>query len=359
MKVAIIGIVGVPANYGGFETLVENLLDYKNSNVISYNIYCSRFHYKEKPKEYKGASLLYVPFKANGFQSILYDVICIIHAAFTAEKLLILGVSGCVILPFIRLFFHKKQIVVNIDGLEHRREKWGKLVRLFLKFSERIAVRFSNIVIADNKAIQDYIVQEYNKKASLIEYGGDNALVNGDSVVLNQINFVKNSYAFSVCRIEPENNIHIILNAFRDMPEHNIVIVGNWDNSVYGKSIFLDFIDTPNIKLLNPIYDFQKLNGLRQNARVYIHGHSAGGTNPSLVEAMMLELPIIAFDVLYNRETTENKAIYFKNSNDLAFIMMNSSDEQLMQNSIVMKSIANRRYVWKEVVKRYEMLIQN
>ena len=132
--------------------------------------------------------------------------------------------------------------------------------------------------------------------------------------VLNQFPFLSENYAFKVCRIEPENNVHLILEAFYKYPLLNIVLVGNWNNSVYGKQLKLQFESFENIYLLEPIYDQNILNQLRSNCYLYIHGHSAGGTNPSLVEAMYLELPIIAYDINYNRETTSNKALYFKDS---------------------------------------------
>jgi glycosyltransferase involved in cell wall biosynthesis len=178
MKVAIIGTVGLPANYGGFETLVENLITHKTNDSISYCVYCSSKNYAEKLREYKGARLVWLPLKANGIQSIPYDIISIVHAVFSSHRLLILGTSGCIVLPFIRLF-SRKHITVNIDGLEHRRQKWGKAARMFLKFSEGMAVRFANVVIADNKAIQDYVQSEYGKASQLIEYGGDHAIAIG------------------------------------------------------------------------------------------------------------------------------------------------------------------------------------
>ena len=116
-----------------------------------------------------------------------------------------------------------------------------------------------------------------------------------------------------VCRIEPENNVHVVLKAFAQLPEKTFVMVGNWNNSEYGKSMKADYGNYSNIHLLDPIYDQVKLDKLRSNCLVYIHGHSAGGTNPSLVEAMYLGRPVIAFDVSYNCVTTENKALYFKN----------------------------------------------
>ncbi|GHT59065.1 hypothetical protein FACS18945_5300 [Bacteroidia bacterium] len=166
----------------------------------------------------------------------------------------------------------------------------------------------------------------------------------------------KQSYAMSVCRIEPENNIHIILDAFSKMPDKNLVFVGNWEKTNYGRALKEKYSEYENITMLLPIYDIKKLNGLRANAAFYVHGHSAGGTNPSLVEAMSLGLPIVAFDVMYNQETTENKAIFFKDAVSLCRIIQNVSEEELSQNAENMKKISEQRYKWSIVVRKYEKL---
>jgi len=324
-KVAIIGIVGVPANYGGFETLAENLIGDSCPDDVQYTVYCSGKTYKNRKKEHKGAKLIYIPLKANGMQSTLYDIVSMIHAAFTSDVLLILGVSGCMFLPVLRLFFWGK-ILVNIDGLEHRRQKWGKFTKWFLKKSEAMAVRFANIVITDNKAIQDYVTEEHGKRSVLIEYGGDHVICDTskkEERILNQYDLIKRDYSFTVCRIEPENNIHVILEAFSKSNE-NLVMVGNWMKSSYSIDLLNKYEDSSNIKMLTPIYDLERLNVFRSNCKFYIHGHSAGGTNPSLVEAMFFARPVIAYDVVYNRETTENEAIYFDNADSLLEILTNS-----------------------------------
>ena len=160
MKVAIIGTVGVPANYGGFETLVENMVRQNNSDNLEYSVYCSGKNYKDRHWVYRGARTIYFPLKANGVQSIFYDICSILHALRQANVLLILGVSGCLILPFVRLF-SKKRIIVNIDGLEHQRDKWNRYIRKFLKYSEALAVKYADVVVTDNKGIQDYVREEY------------------------------------------------------------------------------------------------------------------------------------------------------------------------------------------------------
>ena len=164
MKVAIIGTVGVPANYGGFETLVEQLIEYNHSEDLQYAVYCSRKSYTDERWVYHGAKIEYVGLNANGIQSIFYDIISLIRAGRKSDVVLILGVSGCAFLPLYRLF-SKKRLVINIDGLEHRRDKWNKWVRKFLRFSEKQAVKYDDVIVTDNKGINDYVKKEYGKES--------------------------------------------------------------------------------------------------------------------------------------------------------------------------------------------------
>ena len=170
--------------------------------------------------------------------------------------------------------------------------------------------------------------------------------------------FLKSPYTVKVCRIEPENNVHMVLEAFARMKNENLVIVGNWKNSAYGKSLVSKYGGYNNIFLLDPIYDQRLIDLLRGSAKLYIHGHSAGGTNPSLVEAMNLKLPVLTFDVSYNKTTTEGKASYFKTAEDIELFMRKSSMEKLRENTFAMKEIADRRYQWKIIAFKYNALIQ-
>lgn len=356
-KVSIIGTVGVPANYGGFESLVENIIGENTSPGILYTIYCSSKNYTEKLDTYKGAKLKYIPLDANGVQSIFYDIISLIKASANNDTIVILGVSGCIFLPIYRIF-SKKRLVINIDGLEHKRDKWGKWAKRFLKLSEKMAVKYANVIITDNKGIQDYVKEEYSKNSVLIAYGGDHVLQdipeNECISILDKYNVEKNKYCFSVCRIEPENNVHVTLEAFGQLKE-KIIFVGNWNRSVYGKELYDKYKNYKNIILLESIYDLKTLYALRKNCKAYIHGHSAGGTNPSLVEAMFFNIPIIAYDVVYNRETTENKALYFSNPNSL-IKYLNQSNSILKKCANEMFDIANKRYKWCIIAKQYEEL---
>ncbi|MDR0931942.1 MAG: glycosyltransferase [Victivallales bacterium] len=168
--------------------------------------------------------------------------------------------------------------------------------------------------------------------------------------------FQNQKYAFTVCRIEPENNIHLILEAFASDAPFPVVAVGNYENGEFGRRLREKYQNNPDIFMLDPIYDTLKLNELRSHCTVYLHGHSCGGTNPSLVEAMYLALPIIAFDVNFNRETTENQAFYFSSSSELNTLCSTLSREELQETAHNMKTIADRRYTWERISKLYAKL---
>ena len=354
-KIAIIGTVGLPSNYGGFETLTEYLTKYLGGR-FDITVFCSSTSYKTKLKTHNNAKLKYLPLNANGIQSILYDVISIFYALLFADILLILGVSGCVVLPLVKLISTKK-IIVNIDGIEWRRAKWGRFSKSFLKYSEKIAVRFADTIVTDNKVIQQYVKNSYNIESIYIPYGGDHVSKKTITTqVLKQFTFLNTPYAFKVCRIEPENNIHIILEAFANTSTINFVIVGNWTNSTYSKNLKLQYAHFKNICMLDPIYNQDILNQIRSNCFLYIHGHSAGGTNPSLVEAMSLGLPVCAYDVSYNRETTSSSAIYFKDSIALQSLLQNQDTSVLNTNAKKMLLLASDNFTWRKIATAYENL---
>ncbi|MBA3025022.1 MAG: glycosyltransferase family 1 protein [Sulfurimonas sp.] len=354
-KISIIGTVGIPAKYGGFETLTEYLT--KNlHDKYELTVFCSGKSYSQKLDNYNGAKLEYINLHANGVQSIPYDIISIFKSLRFADTLLILGVSGCIVLPFVRLF-SKKHIVVNIDGLEWKRDKWGKGAKWFLKFSEKLAVKYADVVVADNKVIQEYVMSEYGVQSELIAYGADHVtkeLLSDELKV--KYPFLGSRYAFKVCRIEPENNIHLILDAFSEYKLLNIVMIGNWKNSEYGRELKEKYSSFENIFLLDPIYEQNSLNQIRSNCYLYMHGHSAGGTNPSLVEAMYLGLPILAYGVQYNRETTEGKALYFDDKDGLVKLLENIDEEQLQIVAHDMFVVAKENYVWEKIAKQYAEL---
>ena len=171
-KVAFIGSVGFPAKYGGFETLVEQLA-IRLQDRFEITVYCSKSSFSTHPLQRGKVHLRYLPFHANGKQSVPYDILSILSAIRFADTLLILGVGGCVILPLLRFFGCRKRILVNVDGIEWRRGKWSKFARRYLHFAERCAVKYADQVIADNQVIVEYVHLTYHCDCKLIEYGAD------------------------------------------------------------------------------------------------------------------------------------------------------------------------------------------
>lgn len=377
-NIAIIGTVGVPANYGGFETLTENLVRYHDTASLPdpITVYCSSRSYPSRGRSFLSARLKYVPLDANGAQSIPYDFVSLFSAVWNrSDVILLLGVSGAIALPLVRLF-SSARIITNIDGIEWRREKWQGLAKRFLRFSEKMAVRFSHEVISDNGAIAEYVKRTYGMDSHVIAYGGDHAVA-VDAAAVDEYDLPE-SYAIAVCRIEPENNVHMVVEAFyrlnaevcvvrqaqHERPNeqsgligHPLVMVGNWNNSEYGRGIRERYAACENLYLLDPIYDLGKLKTLRSHASFYVHGHSAGGTNPSLVEAMHFGKAVLAFDCDYNRSTTEDKALFFGNSEELQQLIVSLDKAVAEKVGRDMLEVANRRYTWRIVAEQYFSLL--
>lgn len=349
-RVSIVGTRGVPANYGGFETLAENLVIHAASNdltKIQLAVYCSG---KRQSDSFNGSELRYVNISANGIASVFYDVYCILDSVKKGDdSILILGVSGAIVLPFVRLFC-KTRILINVDGVEWKRDKWGLVAKTFLRLSEFLAVKSAHKVIADNTGIADHILEEYSHKSEVIAYGGDHAIRCGPK----KIPFVTpDIFALALCRIEPENNVVMILDGFVETPEFPLIFIGNWSASLYGTSVRKKYSEYPHLILLDPIYDIGVLRSIRSLATCYVHGHSAGGTNPSLVEMMHFGACILSYDCIFNRYTTHNEALYFKNSDGLIMLLADFDSNKGLAMGSKLARIANDEYVWSKIAEQY------
>lgn len=356
-SIAIVGTVGIPASYGGFETLAENLATFHQNQQVSCRlvVFCSTLMTKARPLKFGRAELRYVPLKANGFSSIAYDIASMAMAIKGgATTLLVLGVSGAIALPIIRLFTSAK-IYTNVDGIEWKRNKWGVLTRYYLKWSEWLAVRFSDVVIADNEYVSSYLQQEYGVASETIAYGSDHVLSMKSTAHPSLEKLGK--FALSICRIEPENNVHEILRAFSLQTRMSLVMIGNWSASEYGRRLRHEYKNFNCINLQDPIYDIGILRGFREKASLYVHGHSAGGTNPSLVEAMYFGLPVLAFDCNFNRATTSGHARYFHTADELLRLAASLTYDELMDIGNAMKAVADEHYIWSIVADRYFSLM--
>ena len=356
-RVAIIGTNGIPAKYGGFETLAENLVTELNEE-FNFTVYCSSIYKKdERKKWYKKARLIYIPLKANGVQSLFYDSLCFIHSLFYAKTILLLGPTPSGIITFLNIFF-RRNLIVNHGGLnEWEREKYSKSEKKWAKINHFIGSKCASVNITDNSILQKSLEKTFNSKSVIIRYGGDHNLdVEVDKEIKEEYSFLKNKYFLCVARAQVDNNLHLLIDAFKDLDTHPLVIVSNWNISNYGKKLLEENKNHPNLILLDAIYDINILNFVRKNSYLYIHSHSYCGTAPSLVEAMNLNIPIICYDVPTNRESTQNKSIYFSSKDELKECVINITEESLEKCKKELFDIAKSEYSWKEVSKQYSKI---
>ncbi len=341
-KLSFIGSAGIPNLYGGFESFLENCAPEISKNVDKVYVTCDSSLYTEKNKFYNGVERIFIPIKANGASSILHDAVAFLSIFKKSSHIIVLGVSGGIWFPFFRILcdIFRKKLIVNIDGIEWRRSKFNIYKRFLLKIFDSLAQIFSHKIVYDNKGLLEFIIKTCLQKSHEIAYSGDHIL---------KFNHIKkiNGTALTICRIEPENNIHILIEGFLKSNFLHYTIVGNWKNSEYGTSLLKKYKNNPRLNLLDPIYDPLELARLRQSCDVYLHGHSVGGTNPSLVEIIYYDCRIICYDVIFNRITTKNTCQYFSNEESLAFEINNTN--HLIYN----REILRCEYSAKIISKKY------
>lgn len=357
-KVAIVGTNGIPARYGGYETLAEYLTKYL-SDEFDFTIYCSKAQTRLY-KEYNASKLKYLPLKANGWKGIIYDIVTLSHAAIYSDVILYLGPGAGFMVPILKLF--GKPIIVNHGGLnEWEREKYSAFQKLIAKLGHKYAAKYATYNIADNLLLRHSIKKSFGVDARIIRYGGDHAInVKIDTDLANKYPFIRDRYFVNVSRAQIDNNLHLVLEAFKSTPQKTLVMVSNWSVSNYGIELKKEYKNKyPNIVILDAVYEHKEINAIRGNASAYIHSHSYCGTSPSLVEAMSLGLPILSFDVPTNRETTNEKAFFFKNVDDLQNLIKTVSEIDLTYNGIEMKTIADMEYTWHSISTKYADLFRS
>lgn len=346
--ISIIGIRGLPAKYGGFETFADWFC--RSSTFDEITVFCD----KSIPKNtnYNYAHRIFLPFSANGIQGVFFDIICILIASVKRDNILLLGCSGALGIPIARLLGIR--VVTNIAGLEWSRSKWGRLARFSLRIFEWVAVTFSSKIITDNRKLQDYVNSTYNVMSEFIPYGG-NQVLQFQEVEHSLFDFKK--YYLAIARSQPDNNLEIIINAC-DKAGVNLVIISDFSSNHYGKNLKSRYKEIDSIIMLESIYDPNLLGTIRRHAEAYLHGHSAGGTNPVLVESMWQKKACICFNNGFNNSTTNDLGIYFNSAEELEEIITTniSSSENYKRIGNELYEFAKEKYRWDSVIKSYERL---
>ena len=353
MKIAIVGTRGIPNNYSGFEQCAEYLSQYLVENGHEVYVYNSHDHiYQEK--EWRGVQIIHKwdpEYIVGTFGQFIYDFNCIFDSRKRRyDAILQLGYTSSSVWGW--LLPKKPVIFSNMDGLEWKRSKYSRKVRSFLKYAEKLAIKTSDFLIADSLGIQRYLKEEYEVESEYIAYGAE--LFNNPSEdILKTYNVEKNQYNMLVARFEPENNLEIILDGVVLAKSKATFLVVGKHETKFGQYLKEKFREYQNIRFLGGIFNIAHLNNLRYWSNLYFHGHSVGGTNPSLLEAMASNCFIIAHDNHFNKGILGEDAKYFTDANDVAAAMdLKKGDYfNLLENN---RNKIDMYFRWDIINKKYE-----
>lgn len=353
MKIAILGTRGIPNNYGGCEANAEMISPRLIASGHEVTVYCSSEHvYQES--EWQGVFLrhVYCPESRFGiWGTLLYDYLCLRDAC-KSEFDIILELGYVPVALFYPIFRHRPCLFTNMDGLEWRRSKWNAVLRRFTRFTEYLGARYSDALIADNEAIQKHLLEVYGKESYLIAYGAEQ-VDEPDTEHLAMYDVEAGKYYMLVARLEPENNIEMVISGYVNSNSAlPMLVVGNTATN-YGQKLVKRFANTPGIRFLGGIFDYEVLSSLRWLSRCYFHGHSVGGTNPSLLEAMASNALIAIHRNPFNEAVVGEHAMRFSTAADVTNII--ESDLDQFRESMV---IANRkkietRFSWDRAAREH------
>lgn len=358
MKIGIIGTRGIPNEYGGFEQLAEKLsvgLVKNGHEVIVYNSH--RHSYQQK--DFHGVKIVHC-FDAEHLVGtagqFIYDFNCVMDARKQDfDVLLFLGYTSSSVWG--KLYPKNTVVISNMDGFEWKRQKYSKPVRRFLRYAEKLAVRYSHFFIADSIAMHTYLENKYNKHSEYIAYGAE-IIQSAKEELLTSYDLCKKNYFMLMARMEPENNIEMILDGFHQSgSDKKFVVVGNMNNR-FGKHIIKKFGNDQRIVFAGAIYDNELTHTLKSNCPLYFHGHTVGGTNPSLIEAMASRVLIAAHDNLFNRAVLNENGYYFSSSGDVKSIIDGfhpAVKEEVMTQKNFEK--IQTAYNWPLIIEQYEKFI--
>ena len=378
--VFIVGSKGIPANYGGFETFVDNLVTRQVNPKIKYHVSCMTFNKSVKQYNYNGAECqeIYVP-NIGGAKAILYDLRSLDWALDTIKernlKNGIIYILACRIGPFLHKYIkkfhnHGFKVWVNPDGHEWKRAKWSVPVRKYWKVSEKLMVKNADFLICDSKSIEEYIhkdYRKYNPQTTFIAYGADitpSTLKQDDKKVVDWFNKhdVKlNEYFLIVGRFVPENNYETMIKEFmKSKVNKDLVIITNVEKNAFYNSLKEEthFENDKRIKFVGTVYDAELLKFIRENALGYLHGHSVGGTNPSLLEALGSTKINLLYNVGFNKEVGEDSSLYWSLEDGSLANKLNEVEEISTEKEENFGKLAKQQiidnYSWEKIVNDYE-----
>lgn len=359
-SLSILGTRGIPAQHGGFETFAEHFALYLQQKGWQVTVYCQEEgDGKIYEDDWDGIHLVHVPVTQVGAKgTVVFDWKSTLHVVKRKVPVLTLGYNTAIFGTFYRLNGIKN--IINMDGVEWRRGKWSTLERAWLYINEKLGAWLGNHLIADHPKIKNHLAQFVSSdKITVIPYSAD-ILDSADEDQLVPFGLEKNKYAILIARPEQENSILEIVKAYsrgrRGMP---LVILGNYtpESNEYHKQVIDAASD--EIKFVGAIYSKAVVQALRFFARFYIHGHTVGGTNPSLVEALGAGSPVLAHDNKFNRWVAGEGARYFSSEESCAQeieILLRDDDLIAKMKRYSRQQISNK-FTWDKIHQAYENLL--
>ena len=376
--VFIIGSRGLPAQYGGFETFVDQLVSHQVSPDIQYHVACLSNDQAYQHFDYQGVDCYTInPPKLGPARVIAYDMMAINYALKLIKKqgieqpiFYVLGNTiGAFVAPFARKI-HKLggQFYINPDGLEWKRAKWAKPIQAYLKYSEKIMTRHADLVISDNPGIESYIKEAYPwSQTTYIAYGTDlspTSLTSQDWKVrelYQKWQTQEKNYYLILGRFVPENNYETAIREFMaSSSKRDLVIICNNEGNPYFEELRTrtGFDQDPRVKFVGTVYDQDLLKYIRKEAFAYIHGHEVGGTNPGLLEALAQTDLNLVLGVSFNQTVAKDTAQYWtKETGNLAHLINQvDSLEDVSEWGQRAKANMKKNFTWEKIVGEYEEL---
>lgn len=361
MRIALVGTRGVPARYGGFETCVEEVGSRLADRGHEVVVYCRRVEPESESdrdagRTYKGMSLVYYgAMRRRSLETLSHTALSVQHLVrHRTEVAVLFNAANAPFLPALRAA--RIPVATHVDGLEWKRAKWGRAGRRYYLAAERLAVWWSDALIADASGIQDYYAGKFGKRTDLIAYGAP-SLDHVGNERLGKLGLIPQGYHLAVARFEPENHVDIIVEGYSTSDaQRPLVVVGSAPYADDFTARVKSFADD-RVRFLGGVWDQDLLDELYANAFTYAHGHSVGGTNPSLLRALGGSAPTIAFDVNFNREVLGEAGRYFATPTEFRSQIHAAEDDPAYTAELGARGrVQASRYDWDDVTDRYEML---
>lgn len=360
MKIALIGTRGVPANYGGFETCVEELGKRLVERGHEVTVYCRKSYYEERPPRYLGMKLVYLPnLRKKSLDTLSHTFLSVLHAVSQPfDVLMVFNAANSPTLFLPRLL--GKRIAINTDGLEWKRGKWGAVARQYYKLSEWLSTRLANRIVADSAGIERYYHDTYATPSTNIAYGAE-VTSSARPELLRQLGLEPGEFFLQITRFEPENNPLLTIQAYRQLTTaKKLVLVGGVPyQSDYSRQIEAERDDL--VLLPGYIYDKALLSELWCNCYAYVHGNEVGGTNPALLQTMASGCFTIAIDVPFSHDVLQDGGVYYaKDAGDLAGKMRWALEHGDQLGSFKERAVTRiaKEYTWDKVTDGYEQLFR-